>query len=556
VDGGNSAPDGSLTPLTEWLLLKPRAVHTVDPLRLRASAVAVRSGRIIAVDHDLTELIGPRTEVVDLHGRALIPGFQDAHVHPAFAGLNLLRCDVSAAESADEALSLIQAYAAAHQDAEWIIGSGWHMKWFPGGTPSKELLDTVVPDRPAYLTNRDVHGVWVNSRALELAGVDQWTPDPADGRIERTADGDPQGTLHEGAALLVSRVAPPPTFEERLAGLLKGQAHLHALGITAWQDAIVGDYLGNVDPYDVYVAAARDGALTARVVGALWWDRERDGTQIDGLLERRSNAQAGRFQATSVKIMQDGVAENFTAGMIDPYFDGCGCRTAGSGLSYVDPEALRTYVTELDAHGFQVHLHAIGDRAVRESLDAVAAALAANGPNDHRHHIAHLQVIHPDDVPRFAGLGVTVNMQPLWATHEPQMDELTIPFLGPERASWQYPWAALQSSGALLAAGSDWPVSSADPLEGIHVAVNRIEPGASEKAFLPDQRLDLGTALAAYTMGSAYVNHLDHETGSIEVGKLADLVVLDRDPFTGPPEEIGAIRVEQTFVEGSRVYGT
>jgi hypothetical protein len=256
-----------------------------------------------------------------------------------------------------------------------------------------------------------------------------------------------------------------------------------------------------------------------------------------------------------VKIMQDGVAENFTAGMIDPYFDGCGCRTAGSGLSYVDPAALREYATELDAHGFQLHFHAIGDRAVRESLDAVAAARGANGPNDHRHHLAHLQVVHPDDVPRFAALGVTANMQPLWATHEPQMDELTIPFLGPERASWQYPWADLRASGARLAAGSDWSVSSANPLEGIHVAVNRSEPGLTGPAFLPDQRLDLATALHAYTMGSAYVNHLDRETGSIEVGKLADLAVLDRDPFTGPVEEIAATRVLQTFVEGERVHG-
>ncbi|MGI8332079.1 amidohydrolase [Actinomadura scrupuli] len=531
------------------------AVHTVDPRHPRASAVAVRNGRIVAVDQGVTELTGPRTEVVDLRGGALIPGFQDAHVHPAFAGVALLGCDLSAAGSAEEALSLIAAYAAAHPDAEWIIGGGWYMEWFPGGTPGKELLDGVVPDRPAYFTNRDVHGSWANSAALRLAGVDRHTPDPADGRIERTADGDPQGTLHEGAALLVTRVTPQPTFQERLAGLLAGQAHLHALGITAWQDAIIGDYLGNVDPYDVYLTAAREGTLTARVVGALWWDRERDGTQIDGLLERRANGTAGRFRATTVKIMQDGVAENFTAGMIDPYFDGCGCRTARSGLSYVDPGALREYAAELDAHGFQLHFHAIGDRAVRESLDAVAAAVAANGRNGHRHHIAHLQVVHPDDVPRFAELGVTANMQPLWATHEPQMDELTIPFLGPERASWQYPWADLRASGARLAAGSDWSVSSANPLEGIHVAVNRAEPGTTGPAFLPDQRLDLATALHAYTMGSAYVNHLDQETGSIEVGKLADLAVLDRDPFAGPAEEIAATRVLQTFVEGERVHG-
>lgn len=537
------------------LLFTGGPVHTLVPGRTPATAVAVRDGQVIAVGQDLSELAGPGTEIVDLRGKALIPGFQDAHAHPAFAGLNLLRCDVSGAANAREAMAQIRSYADEHPDDEWVVGSGWYMEWFEGGTPGKELLDSVVPGRPAVLVNRDVHGSWANSEALRRAGVNRRTPDPADGRIERTADGEPQGTLHEGATLLVSRIVPRPAFKQRLTGLLKGQAHMHALGITAWQDAVVGDYLGNADPYDVYLAAADEGSLTARVVGALWWDRERGDDQIGELLERRADGVAGRFRATTVKIMQDGVPENFTAGMIDPYLDDHGHPTTERGLSYIDPEALKTYVTQLDAHGFQVHFHAIGDRAVRESLDAISAARAVNGPNDHRHHLAHLQVVHPDDIERFAWLDVVANMQPLWAAHEPQMDELTIPFLGPERASWQYPWARLREAGTRLAAGSDWPVSSANPLEGLHVAVNRIEPGSNAKPFLPEQRLDLATALVAYTSGSAYVNHLDDATGTIEEGHFADLVVLDEDPFTVPPEEIARIRVEQTFVAGERVYG-
>lgn len=531
-----------------------------------ASAVAVTGGRITAVgvagDAALGGLAGPRTEVVDLRGGALLPGFQDAHVHPAFAGVTMTGCNLIGAATLTEALARISAYADAHPGKEWIAGSGWRMEWFAGGSPGRQILDQVAPGRPVYLTNRDSHGAWVSSRALELARIDSRTPDPADGRIERAADGSPQGTLHEGAATLVGDMVPRPGFSDRLAGLLLAQQHLHARGVTAWQDAIVGDYLGSQDPLDVYLAAAASGELTARVEGALWWDRSRGAEQLPELLAKRERGQAGRFRANTVKIMQDGVAENFTAGMLDPYLDpagagACGCQARGRGMSYVGARELREYVTALDAEHFQLHLHAIGDRAVRESLDAVEAARAANGPGDGRHHIAHLQVMHPDDIPRFAGLGVTANIQALWAAHEPQLDELTIPFLGPPRADRQYLFADLLAAGARLAAGSDWAVSSASPMRAIHVAVNRSLPGAAGPAaepFLPGQRISVGHALAAYTAGSAYVNHLDGETGTIEPGKLADVVVLDRDPFKVPAGELADITVQATFVQGEPVY--
>ena len=351
----------------------------------------------------------------------------------------------------------------------------------------------------------------------------------------------------------MGRHLPALTLDDRLRGLLLAQEHLHARGITAWQDAIIGDYLGSGDPLPVYLAAAQAGTLTARVQGALWWDRGRDGGQLPEILARREEGQAGRFRANTVKIMQDGVAESFTAGMIDPYLDMCGCQTANRGLSHVDAAALRDYVTMLDAHGFQVHLHAIGDRAVRESLDALEAALAANGANDNRHHIAHLQVMNPSDIPRFAALGVTANVQALWAAHEAQMDTLTIPFIGPERAARQYLFGDLLRSGARLAGGSDWAVSSANPLRAVQVAVTRTLPGTGAEPLLPGQSLSIGEALAAYTAGSAYVNHLDN-TGAVEVGKLADLVVLDRDPFAGPPDEIASASVDLTYVGGERVF--
>ncbi|WP_435642284.1 amidohydrolase [Streptomyces sp. H49] len=533
-------------------------VHTGSPARSRATGVAVRGERVVAVGHDeVRELIGPRTEVVDLAGRLLVPGFQDAHAHPVGGGLEMGQCDLSGAATRAEYRERITAYARAHPDAEWITGGGWAMEAFPGGLPTAAELDDLVSDRPVYLVNRDHHGAWVNSRALERAGLDARTPDPSDGRIERHPDGTPTGMLQEGAANLVGRLVPQVTREERVAGLLRAQQLLHSLGITAWQDALLGEHANLTDPTDAYLACAEDGSLTARVVGALWWDRARGTEQIEELLARRAAGTWGRLRSTTVKIMQDGVAENGTAALLGPYLDGCGCVSDNSGISFVPPEDLKTYVTELDAHGFQVHFHALGDRAVREALDAVEAARRANGRTDTRPHLAHLQVVHPDDIGRFRELGATANLQPLWAAHEPQMDELTIPFLGAERASWQYPFGALVRSGATLAAGSDWPVSSPDPLQGIHVAVNRVAPEApaGTPVFLPGERIGLHDALTAYTAGSAYVNHLDHETGTVAEGFLADLVVLDRDPFAGPPEEIGATRVEQTFVGGRRVFG-
>jgi predicted amidohydrolase YtcJ len=543
------------------LIFANGAVYTVDAARRWAQAAAVRDGRIVAVgaDDEVRGLAGPATEVVDLAGGMLLPGFQDAHVHPVSGGLDMLRCDLHDLDGAEAYVEAVRAYAQTHPDVPWILGGGWSMDAFPGGTPAKELLDAVVADRPVFLPNRDGHSAWVNSAALRLAGITRDTPDPADGRIERTADGEPQGTLHEGAASLVERHVPPPSEEDLREGLRRGQAYLHSLGITAWQDAIV-DVAGDFGNLPAYLAAAREGWLTARVVGALWWDRHRGLEQIDELVERRALGPVGRFRPTSVKIMQDGVCENFTAAVLEPYLDADGHPTDNRGISFVEPGLLREAVTRLDALGFQVHFHALGDRAVREALDAIEAAREANGCTDGRHHLAHIQIVDPQDVPRFRRLGAVANAQPLWAAHEAQMDELTIPFLGEPRWRHQYPFASLVRHGATLAMGSDWSVSSPNPLEEIHVAVNRRMPPSYpyrvevDEPFLPAERLDLPTALAAFTMGSAYVNHLERETGSIEVGKLADLVVLDRNLFEHPVTEIAEARVLRTYVEGELVW--
>ena len=535
--------------------------HTYRP----GHGVVVAGGRVraVAADADLASYVatGERVEEVDLAGGLVLPGFQDAHVHPVQGGLLRLRCDLAELETREDYLEAVASYAAAHPELEWVIGGGWTMSVFGTAGPRADDLSAMVPDRPVVLVNRDHHGTWVNRRALELAGIDRHTPDPPDGRIERDADGEPTGMLHEGAMHLVDHLVPPISQDDLYAGLLEAQSYLHGFGVTAWQDAILGEYAGGADASPAYLRAVEAGTLTARVRGALWWRRDLGEEQVDDLIERRERYTRGRLVAGSVKIMQDGIAENFTAGMTTPYLDACGHATDNLGLSFVDAAALQRHVTRLDAEGFQVHVHAIGDRAAREALDAFAAACAANGPaasERNRHHIAHLQVVHPGDVPRFAALGVTANIQALWAHYDDQMVEMTIPYLGEERSTWQYPFGDLARAGAHLAAGSDWPVTTPDPLAAIHVAVNRWAYGeegrAGSEPFLPEQALTIEQAFAASTSGSARTNHLD-ETGTLAPDALADLAVLDRDPFAGDPAEIGATRVRATYVDGERVHG-
>ena len=546
---------------TADLVLTGGVVLTMDPAAPRAEALAVAGGKIVAVGGapDVGELVGPATRVVDLRGRMVLPGFQDSHVHPPVSGLERMRCDLNDAAGADAVLRSIGDYARSHPGLEWITGGGWTLSDFPGGTPGRGLLDGAAGDRPVFLTNRDGHGAWVSSAALRLAGVTAVTPDPVDGRIEREPDGSPAGMLHEGAMDLVERILPPTSEKEWLQAIRAAQAHLHALGITAWQDAWVLD-----EHFAAYQALDAAGELTARAIGALWWDRERGLEQVADLIERRAaggafptgDGSAQRFCTPSVKIMQDGICENFTAGLIEPYLDAeTGAVTDRRGLSFVEPELLKEAVARLDAEGFQVHIHAIGDRAVREALDAFEAARAANGPSGGRHHIAHLQVVHPDDVPRFAALDVVANCQPFWACMEDQMRDLNVPILGPERVRTQYPFASLRHAGARLAFGSDWSVTTADPLEIVQVAVTRVpfdEPDA--ESFLPAERLDLEAALEAATAGSAFVNHLDGFTGSIRDGMAADLAVVDRDLFGAEPMEVGHAQIDLTMVAGEAVF--
>ena len=529
-------------------------------------ALAARDGVILAVgtDDDIRELTGRRTRVIDLRGRLALPAFGDAHVHAVSGGLESLRCNLLGLRTRHESLATVAAYSSVlHQDA-WVLGGGWTMAAFPGGMPTAADLDTVTGGRPAFLPNRDHHSAWVNTAALEVAGIDASTPDPVDGRIERDESGRSTGALHEGAMRLVATRVPPPSAAELVAGLVAGQAHLHSLGITSFQDACVGaaGELGMPDSFDAYRQAADYGMLSCQVVGALWWDRNRDLGQIDDLLARREQASDGQFRATTVKLMLDGVCETFTAAMSSPYLDRDGQPTSHKGSLFIDPETLREATGRLAAAGFQLHFHAIGDHAVSTALDVIEALPAAQRQAA-RHHLAHLQFITPRDLGRFAALGAVANFQPLWATADPQMEELTIPFVGAERSAWQYQIGSLVRQGTRIAFGSDWPVSSADPLQEIHVAVNRVlserlgrrgEPEC-EDPFQPEQAITLEAAIDAFTSGVAWVNHEEDVAGTLLPGMRADLTVLDQDLFAIPARDIGSTSVVMTVAGGTVVYG-
>lgn len=505
--------------------------------RVRNRSVVVADGRIVGIDTDPGD-----AEVVDVGSGLLVPGFVDAHVHPVKGGLRILSCDLTEVSNREEAEARIAGVAGSLPSGQWLTGGGWLYDWYPSGCPSSEVLDRLVPEHPAVLEVRDGHSNWANSLALSLAGITAATPDPPDGRIERNADGSPQGTLHEGAMRLVRSLVPPPSSDRLSAALGAGIDYLVSRGVTSWQDAWVG-----TDEEVAYSGVNPD----FDVVGALWWDRARGPEQVPDIVERSRTV--GGLRPRAVKLMLDGVCENFTASLNAPYHHPHGGVDGHSGIDFIEPGLLARAVIDLDRLGFQCHFHAIGDRAVRSALDAVEAARRTNGWGGPLHHVAHLQIVDPLDVPRFAAWGVAANCQPLWACNEPAMTELTIPFLGAERAEWQYPFGSLRRSGALVAMGSDWPVSTGDVMTQISVATRRRPPGDDLPPVLgPAERLTLHQALSGFTAGSARLNGTAHRTGSIRIGNVADLVMLERDPFL-VDDPVG-IRVQATMAGGRFVF--
>ena len=526
------------------------SVYTMDDNRSWATAVAVRGDKIIYVgfDDDVTAYQGAETSVIDLHGKMLMPSFQDVHIHPMESGKQALAVNLAGMRTIKEYVAAVKAYADENPDEPWILGGGWSMDVFgPGARTSKKLLDAVVPDRPVFLTSQDGHTGWANSKALQAAGIDQDTQDPVSGIVDRDAEtGEIIGSLQEGAMELLTPHIPPASPEFNQRGLKYSVDLLNSYGITAITDAWV------LKPaLEAYRALDDRGELTLRVVASLWWERTMGVEQIDEFKQLREEFTRGNVTASTVKIMQDGVLENYTGAMSEPY-DVEGLPT---GIPMVEPELLKTAVTALDAAGFQVHFHAIGDAAITQCLDAVEAAIDANGNAHRRHHIAHLQLIHPNDLPRFRELDVIANFQPLWAYADAYVTELTIPFIGEERAEWMYTIRSVINAGGMIAFGSDWFVSTANPFPQIETAVTRTDAEADDEPFMPNETIDLATALAAFTINSAYVNGIEDVSGSIAAGKLADLIVLDRNLFEIPKKEISDTRVLLTLFGGKAVHG-
>jgi predicted amidohydrolase YtcJ len=530
------------------LVLRHGLIHPDAGDSVTVESMAVRNGLIVFAgsDNAARAYIGDQTRIIELEGRVVLPGFQDSHMHPR-GGIGLTEITLQDLKSLPAILDSVKSYAAAHPEKSWIRGRGWQLPVFPGANPKKEWLDSIVPDRPVYLTAADGHSVWVNSRALALAGLTRETKDPPNGRIEHDpATGEPSGTLRESAADLVEVLLPARTAEEIEAGLLRAISMANAVGITSLHDASAGPAL-----LRGYAALDSAGKLTARVVAAMETDPRAGPRQVDSLRAWRGRYPGTKyFSPRAAKIFADGVIEAKTAALLEPYLGG-----VERGEPNLSPQAMDTLVAAIDAAGFQVHVHAIGDRAVRMSLDAFAFARKHNGPRDARPIIAHLELIDPADIPRFAALGVIPSFQPLWAFADGYITDLTEPVLGPARSRWLYPIGSVTRAGARLAAGSDWSVSSMNPFEAIQVAITRRAPDAPPgEPWIAEELVDLRTMLRAYTQGGAYASGTELTTGTLEVGKAADLIVLDRNIFQIPATEVHSVRVLLTLLDGREVW--
>lgn len=487
---------------------------------------------------------------VDLDGGFLMPSFGDGHAHPLYGGLESAGPAVREGKSVDEIVAAVKQYADAHPEQEWILGASYDGSLAPDGLFDARWLDAAAPDRPVVLRAWDYHTFWVNSAALERAGITADTPEPVLGEIPRRADGSPLGTLREwGATDLVAAVMPARDEAVRVGALGTAADYYLARGVTWVQDAWV-------EPADVdtYVAAAQQGALQMRFNLAFYADPRHFDSQVTQYAAARDRVLAAGsdlLTAQTVKFFADGVVENETGALLAPYCSGL----HSHGMQLWEGDALARAARQVDDLGLQIHIHAIGDAAVRQALDAIEYVVQQNGPRDRRPVIAHAQLVDDADIGRFAELGVIPNMQPLWAQLDALMTVLTIPRLGTERADKQYRIRSLESSGAALAFGSDWPVSSGAPLDGIAVAVSRrTADGEPAGGWTPHEILPPEAALSSYTGGVAYQAFAERTWGRIAPGASADLVWLDRDPRTVPPLELPAVGVRATYLQGRPVY--
>jgi predicted amidohydrolase YtcJ len=530
------------------------AVYTVDAERSWAEAVATRDGKVVFVgsDAEAQRFIGDSTDVVNLAGQMVLPGFHDSHIHILTEVMSEDDCNLLRLENEMEVAKELQACAEkrGHGIDRWVWGGGWGEWLWPEANPKKGLLDALFPDRPVYLASSFGHAAWVNSRALQIAGIDAATPDPEAGIIERDPEtGEPSGTLREAAMALVADKIPPFSIEQRVQRVLAGIALCHANGITAVIEPGVGP-----EHIEQLLAVSDAGRFDLRAVASLspiGWHAGAFGDEVYEFIAGREAWQRPNLDVDSVKIYMDGVIEYGTSPLLEPYED----PQYGSGDYFYEQETVNEYFTRLDQLGLQVHVHAIGDAAVRRALDGFQAMRETNGMSDNRHQVVHLQLIHEDDRRRFAELNIGAVFQSLWAYPDPAAIELDIPMIGEERTWQMYPIASVRQAGGRIVGGSDYYVTDLNPLLAIETAVTRQKPWSNDGPVLnEDERVDLETMIEAYTINGAYQMKLDDVQGSIEVGKRADLVILDRNLFEIPASEISDAQVVMTIFEGRTVY--
>jgi predicted amidohydrolase YtcJ len=490
---------------------------------------------------------------IDLDGGFLMPSFGDGHAHPLPGGLEFVGPAVRPCDSVAEIVEAVRVYAEQHPDEEWITGASYDSSLAPEGLFDARWLDEAVPDRPVVLRAWDYHTVWCNSEALRRCGIDADTPDPVLGEIVHREDGSVLGTLREwGAVDLVLNAAGPRPMDVRVGALRTAADYYLARGVTWVQDAWV-----NTEDIDVYLEAARRDALGVRFNLAFYADPRYFDEQVEhfaGARTRVVDAGSALLTANTVKFFADGVVENETGALLAPYCSGL----HSHGMQVWEGDSLAQAARRVDELGFQIHIHAIGDAAARQALDAIEYAITENGPRDRRPVIAHAQLVDDADLGRFAELGVTANMQPLWAQMDALMTVLTIPRLGAERSDKQYRMNTIDSSGARLSFGSDWPVSSGAPLDGIAIAVSRrTAEGDPPDGWTPTEVLSMERALTAYTAGvaeQAFAGQAGPSWGTIIPGASADLVWLSRDPRSTPSLEVPGLEVRGTFLRGTRVH--
>ena len=525
-------------------------VYTVNPQQKWAEAIAVRADKIIFVgDAKSAESYkGPSTKVIDAKGKLVLPGFTDCHVHFMSGSLGLTQVDLTGANTIEEIQKRVKDYAAAHPTLPWVTGMGWQYPTF-GATalPNKKILDDVLADRPVYLVAYDGHSSWANSKALAMAGIDRNTPDPPNGKIVRDANGEATGALKEAAGDLVERLMPKPTREERLTALRKGLHEANRLGVVRVHSAG-----GDFEYLDLYDELRKNGELTVRQYIAYFLDPpELKPEAIEKIEQARKKYNDEWISGGAVKTMLDGVVEAHTAAMLGTYADD----TSQSGKLFWDPDKYKQAIAELDKRGLQIFTHAIGDRAVRTALDAYENAQKTNHSTDDRPRIEHIETITAEDIPRFGKLGVIASFQPLHT--DPNEDTLKVWAVaaGPDRVSRAWPWRSVESTGGKLAFGSDWPVVTISPWPGVQNALTRqTAEGEPAGGWVPKERINIEDAVRGYTLGAAFAGRREKTEGSLETGKLADVIILSKDLFTIEPPDILSEEVLVTMVGGKVVY--